>query len=190
MLDDRRTFVISEGPLTDQKAKNLLDDLANWAQYAGDKDEDRDVWLVRLAGAALYLLHPEDEAKVAPAAALETHDTQWVFVGAVRASAVYVCGLFWSNGQPCNQVLSVPSGERVTPTTHAYHNPDPAPGLAGTHTHRGVDGRVMQLNPEHTVINLPGKVPAGPYQDEHEVPFTVVKRGGRYKRKPRPDVGA
>lgn len=191
LLDERRVHVnVDPENGSDYRTKLLHEELGDWLIEACGGDgigtpeamHDRDNWLVRVAGAALYLMHPEDEAKVAAEAALETHDTQWVFVGAVRASAVYVCGLFWSNGQPCDQVISVPSGNRVGPATHAYHNPDPAPGLAGTHTHRGVDGRVTQLNPDHTVLRQA-------WTGEHDVPLVVKRGDGTYKRKPRPDVG-
>lgn len=84
MLDERRTYVISEGPLTEEKAERLLANLADWARCAGDpKEPARDAWLVRVAGAALYLMHPEDEAKVGTTAhpALPSQAVAHAFTG-------------------------------------------------------------------------------------------------------------
>lgn len=62
ILDERRGYVVS-GLTPAAQAFTLVYDLPDLLDGAtkADDDIDRDKWLVRLAGACLYLMHPEDE---------------------------------------------------------------------------------------------------------------------------------
>lgn len=70
MLAERRVHVnVDPDRAADYRSKLLHEELGDWLIEACGDDglgtpeamHDRDAWLVRIAGAVLYLLHPEDD---------------------------------------------------------------------------------------------------------------------------------
>lgn len=60
ILDERRGYVVGHEPGPEAALEGLLMTCTEGALGA-DNRHDRDGWLVRLAGLALYALHPEDD---------------------------------------------------------------------------------------------------------------------------------
>lgn len=63
ILSERRGYVNGREPGPQAAMEGLLMVCAEGALRANDS-HDRDGWLVRLAGLALYVLHPDDEPEV------------------------------------------------------------------------------------------------------------------------------
>lgn len=209
MLDERRVH-INVDPLrelhgADYRSKLLHEELGDWLIEACGDDglgtpealHDRDGWLVRIAGAVLYLLHPEDElahvhlryldtprpAPPAGQAYIDEHRVEWM-----RHGENWRCTGKWADGSKCGDSVS-----------------GAVPGLpVAQGTHRRWS-RLMALNPGMVVGPPVGPVDDGPVvdcPDRHIAPAgyeviggdditgpVVYRKGdGTYKRKPRPDV--
>lgn len=186
MLNERRVHVsVDPADGAAYRSKLLHEELGDWLIEACGGDgigtpeflRERDVWLVRIAGACLYLMHPEDPAKPAletvfgaphpglpsqdaPPAVREEHEADWLLVKAGEGPfSEFRCQGKWSDGAPCGSSVTTPM---TTPSRGVHARTRSHPALAAQSVPRDRCPEVEQA--------------------------IVIRRGdGTYKRKPRPD---
>lgn len=84
MLDERRSYVVGHEPGPQAAMEGLLMTCAEGALHAENQHE-RDGWLVRLCGLALYVLHPEDDLAHVTVDALPLPPRQEPFAALAKA---------------------------------------------------------------------------------------------------------
>lgn len=160
MLEERRGYVEGHEPGPVAAMEGLLMTCAEGALHA-ESVNDRDGWLVRLAGLCLYVLHPEDEK----------------LTGSTEVG---------DNGVPLRRLghPALPSQVlREAGIAHAFTGL----GMPGVHKNPGMlIGPPDSGRPQGEPLPAPRDCDEVHVRDED----TVYRRGdGRWRRKPRPDRG-
>ena len=160
ILDERRSYVVGHEPGPDDALAGLLMTCTEGALGAENQHE-RDGWLVRMCGLALFALHPEDEASV-EGTWLTAEELERRVNAMVPDGAFHVVRGLDHNGQPAGL---------------------PRPLPAGAHVHI-VDENQIWIADGQGEWDKRGPVVIG----REPQMFTMVRKGdGTYKRKPRPD---
>lgn len=170
ILNERRGYVASQLH-PDSVSEGLHSGLAEYAENARQADlkgdqHDRDNWLVRLAGLALFLLHQEDEVKPVDVGTLPLY----------AKPGQPVCGA-QARGGPCALVRGHNRGYADVLENHlARRTSPPVPSQAGI---------------AHAFTGLNEAAPRG-YEivggDDITWPVVYKKGDGTYRLKPRPDT--